>query len=133
MSWERQRIITMSNRARSLLAGLLFLLSWVLGVGSLNLAFLREGGTLLAVLAFAGASILWFVSFRIISLAQSRLRIAAFVILVFWIFTLGIAAFEDLHQTVRKPFFWISSVMVISLFLLSKSAGIRRIRNVAGQ
>jgi hypothetical protein len=125
--------MTISDRARNLLAVLLFLLSWLLAAGSLNLAFLRGGDTLLAVLAFAAASMLWFVSYRIIPPVQSRLRIAGFVILVFWISTLCLAAFEDLHQTVRKPFFWLASFMVLSLFLLSKSVLIRRSHNEGGQ
>ncbi len=125
--------MAINSRTRSLLAVLLFLLSFLSGTGALNIAFVKEGHALFAVSTFLVASILWSSAYRLIRSVQSRLRIVGFAILALWIINLVIAAIANMSETVRNPFFWISSAVLISLILLHRRPRVSESRAEAGE
>jgi hypothetical protein len=113
--WKVERTPTMTTRARNLLAVLLFLLSCLSGAGALNMAFLRSNHSWFAIVAFVVAAALWLGGYQGTPTNRSWLRTAGVIILIFWAFNLCIALAADFPETVRNPFFWVATLIVISL------------------
>jgi len=114
---KRRETISSGFGSRRALGILLLLLAWVSGTAGLNLRLLRQGAGDVAIPFFLVACGLWIIADQILKLQGLGGRIAALVLILYWLICLGMAAlarWSDIHKT---PFFVVSVSATLLLLI----------------
>jgi hypothetical protein len=101
---------------------LLFLIAWLLGVGSMHAGFEIEA-EVPATCIFALACGVWWLGYKLSRSANGKGMTVGVVALGLWTLNLTVVLFVDFHHTVTNVFFWASTATFLILI-----AAIARLR-----
>jgi hypothetical protein len=108
--------LNLSERARALLAFLLFFIAWLLGNVGLLVGF-EVVARVPAATIFAIACVLWWIAYKISRTTSGRGITLGMVALSVWLLNLVGALVFDFHHYAGDIFFWVATV--IFLFLIT--------------
>jgi hypothetical protein len=106
--------LNLSERARGLLALLIFLIAWLLGNLGLIAGFEKEAKVPGAVI-FSTACVLWWIAYKISRSANGRGITLGVVALSVWMLNLVFGLFLNFHYWIADSFFWVSTTMFLVL------------------
>jgi len=83
---------------RTRIAGCLVLLSWLVGLGPLNMGLEKEQGHVLSAALFAVACLIWSLAHRMLANSSRNARVASFAVPSFWAFSIVVTGIIQLRE-----------------------------------